>query len=111
MRINKLILVTILLVPGTRYLVQFSTFYILPVPVPVQYPTRLNNSLMKYCVRTVCHVYSVLQYYVIILCVCVKITLLWTPKEKIYICESYRTKLTLKFCSGLTIRTFPILGS
>ena len=27
------------------------------------------------------------------------------------ICVSYRTKLTLKFCSGLTIRTFPILGS
>ena len=28
-----------------------------------------------------------------------------------YMCASYRTKLTLKFCSGLTIRTFPILGS
>ena len=39
----------------------------------------------------------------------VKISLLWTPKEKIYMCASYRTKLTLKFCSGLTIRTF--LGS
>ena len=48
---------------------------------------------------------------VLILCVCknysLKITLLWTSKEKIYVCVLYRTKLTLKFCSGLTIRTFP----
>ena len=32
-----------------------------------------------------------------------------SKRKNIYVCGSYRTKLTLKFCSGLTIRTFPIL--
>ena len=48
--------------------------------VPGTVATRLNNSLMKYCVCMYVVCYSINNI------VFVKITLLWTPKEKIYMC-------------------------